>query len=84
MNFPMLETLQPHLDPLTHFELRVAKRADELAAAGSIKTSLNLMCWLQAEYELLSEMGLPTRTHGSAAASSLGSFADFKKAAISA
>jgi hypothetical protein len=41
-------------DPLTALQLQVARRADELAAAGQRRSLLNLSCWLQAEEEILS------------------------------
>jgi|HubBroStandDraft_1064217.scaffolds.fasta_scaffold1084790_1 hypothetical protein len=37
---------------LFELQLRVARRADELAQAGSSKSSLNLHCWLLAEAEV--------------------------------
>jgi len=40
-------------DELTQLELRIARRADELAAMGLGCTKLKLSCWLQAEEELL-------------------------------
>lgn len=44
---------QSFLDPLTTLQLQVARRADELAASGQRRSTLNLSCWLQAEEEML-------------------------------
>jgi hypothetical protein len=38
--------------------LKIAQRADELAAADPNRTYLNLRCWLQAEQEVLGEAGM--------------------------
>lgn len=43
----------PHDDPLLELQLRVARRADELARVRFVPTDLNLHCWLQAEEEIL-------------------------------
>ncbi len=43
----------PLEDALTSLELEVARRADELARARPLATSLNLHCWLLAEAEVL-------------------------------
>jgi hypothetical protein len=40
-------------DPLLDLEMRVARRADELARANTLSTGLNLHCWLVAEAEVL-------------------------------
>lgn len=40
-------------DLLTDIQLRVARRADELARARRAHTSLDLDCWLIAETEVL-------------------------------
>lgn len=40
------------IDALTELQLRVARRADELAASQGWRTQLNLACWLQAEQEI--------------------------------
>jgi len=40
-------------DPLTELQLRVARRADELARSATAHSSLNLRYWLQAEHEVL-------------------------------
>jgi len=40
-------------DPLIELELRVARRADELARSAITQTSINLRHWLQAEQEIL-------------------------------
>jgi hypothetical protein len=44
-------------DAFTQLQLRVARRADELARDTSILTPLNLHCWLMAESELMSRPG---------------------------
>lgn len=43
----------PEADPLLDLEIRVARRADELAQAHTMRTGLNLHCWLVAEAEVL-------------------------------
>ncbi|MEO6004851.1 MAG: hypothetical protein ABIZ04_24295 [Opitutus sp.] len=43
-------------DGLLHLQLRVARRADELAATRERGTILNLHCWLLAETEVLGSM----------------------------
>lgn len=58
VSFPDTPSLATHRetfeDPLEDLQLRVARRADELAAAvASSRTPLNLLCWLQAEEEIL-------------------------------
>lgn len=40
-------------DELTLLQLRVARRADEIARELPIQTSLNLHCWLIAETEMI-------------------------------
>jgi hypothetical protein len=40
-------------DPLLQLELRIARRADELARTAAVRTALNLRHWLQAEEEIL-------------------------------
>jgi hypothetical protein len=40
-------------DALSQLQLRVARRADELARDSKVATSLNLHCWLAAESELI-------------------------------
>jgi hypothetical protein len=40
-------------DPLTEIELRIARRADELARECEVHTSMDLQCWLRAEAEIL-------------------------------
>jgi hypothetical protein len=40
-------------DPLLQLELRIARRADELARSAAARTALNLRHWLQAEEEIL-------------------------------
>lgn len=39
-------------EPLAELELQIARRADELAATRVARSSLNLVCWLQAEQEI--------------------------------
>jgi hypothetical protein len=56
MSFPNLDTLAALSDELTQLELRIARRADELAARGFGCTRLKLSCWLQAEEELLGRL----------------------------
>lgn len=43
----------PGLESLAELELQIARRADELAATRIDRSSLNLVCWLQAEQEIL-------------------------------
>lgn len=43
----------PEADPLLDLEMRVARRADELARSQAMPTGLNLHCWLVAEAEVL-------------------------------
>lgn len=50
-----LERSAARLARLTELQLKVARRADELARAGGWGTNLNLGCWLQAELEILPE-----------------------------
>lgn len=45
-------------DSLLELELRIARRADELTRAQGIADSINLHCWLVAEYEVLGPEGL--------------------------
>src|SRR5882757_9251960 len=45
-------------DPLVALQLQVARRADELAAARAVHTAFNLPCWLQAEQEILGNVGM--------------------------
>ncbi len=52
MNYPCLNGL----DPLAELQLRVARRADQLATARRDRSLLNLPCWLQAEEEILGSM----------------------------
>lgn len=46
-------------DPLTQLQLQVARRADELAARGSAHPPLYLLCWMQAEDEILRQHRIP-------------------------
>lgn len=48
----------PPADTLLELELRVARRADELARLPSDEKPLNLECWLRAEAEVLSDFPL--------------------------
>lgn len=62
------ETQQSAEDSLVDLQLRIARRADELAAATHGRTPLNLLCWLQAEEEILHRLrsaghGQTFRTH---------------------
>ena len=43
-------------DPLQELQLRIARRADRLAASSPLRTRLNLHCWTEAEQEIL---GIP-------------------------
>lgn len=45
-------------DLLMELELRIARRADELTLAQGVANSLNLHCWLVAEYEVFGPAGL--------------------------
>ena len=49
---PDQATLTPSSEPLADLELQIARRADELAATRVDRSSLNLVCWLQAEHEI--------------------------------
>jgi len=44
-------------DALSQLQLRVARRADELARDNKIVTPLNLHCWMMAESELIDGAG---------------------------
>lgn len=44
-------------DALSQLQLRVARRADELAKESKVTTQLNLQCWLMAESELIDGAG---------------------------
>ena len=46
-------------DALTEIELRVARRADELARERETHTPLDLDCWLLAEAEILRTLAEP-------------------------
>lgn len=48
----------PPSDTLLELELRVARRADELARLPADEKPLNLECWLQAEAEIFSDFPL--------------------------
>ena len=50
---PQQMMAQPGFEPLAELELQIARRADELAATRLDRSSLNLVCWLQAEQEIL-------------------------------
>lgn len=43
-------------DPLFDFELRIARRADELAKRSAPEGAGSLQCWLLAEHEILREL----------------------------
>jgi hypothetical protein len=53
----MIDCVRPNLptslEPLADLELQIARRADELAATRVNRSSLNLVCWLEAEQEIL-------------------------------
>jgi hypothetical protein len=40
-------------DPLEEVELKIARRADQLAASSPLRTGLNLHWWTEAEREML-------------------------------
>ncbi len=40
-------------DPLEEMELKIARRADQLAASSPLRTGLNLHWWTEAEREML-------------------------------
>jgi hypothetical protein len=48
-------------DELFELQLRIARRADDIAQSRSVRTSMNLECWLLAEEEFLGCKAL-TRT----------------------
>ena len=48
----------PASDRLTHWQLRIAQRADQLAAKMARGRDQDLECWLQAEREVLVEGNL--------------------------
>jgi hypothetical protein len=48
-------------DELMLLQLRVARRADEIARERPIQTSLNLHCWLIAETEMIANENMPKR-----------------------
>jgi hypothetical protein len=50
---PQESPVPASLEPLADLELQIARRADELAATRLDRSSLNLVCWLQAEQEIL-------------------------------
>lgn len=41
------------IDELFELQLRIARRADDLARSRTVRSSLNLECWLLAEQEFL-------------------------------
>lgn len=47
---------QAEPDALAALQVRIARRADEIAAVLPGRTPLNLYCWLQAEQEILAAM----------------------------
>ncbi|HEX2861366.1 MAG TPA: hypothetical protein VHN79_06985 [Lacunisphaera sp.] len=51
-------TRDPGPDPLLDLQLQVAHRADELAINYPDRTPLHLLCWLQAEKEILGSLTL--------------------------
>jgi len=50
-------------DALSKLQLRVARRADELARNNQVVTPLNLHCWLMAEFELIDGNGCEKSPH---------------------
>jgi hypothetical protein len=44
-------------DALSHLQLRVARRADELVRESKVATPMNLHCWLMAESEMIDSAG---------------------------
>lgn len=56
----------PGYDALLDLQLRVARRADELAKAPANDAPLPLECWLQAEAEIFAEFGSSTASHAHA------------------
>lgn len=55
----------PPADTLLELELRVARRADELARQAPDEKPLNLECWLQAEAEIFAEFRSPPLRYSS-------------------
>jgi hypothetical protein len=55
----MNEDAELQSEPLSQLQLRIARRADELARDSKVVTPLNLHCWLTAESELLRSEGAP-------------------------
>jgi hypothetical protein len=49
----MDQSVEIPTDELSQLQLRVARRADELARDGNMGASLGLHCWLLAESELI-------------------------------
>ena len=54
-HFMTLDSSVGTIDPLLDLELRVARRADELARIQVENTALNLHCWLCAEQEIMGD-----------------------------
>jgi hypothetical protein len=52
---PTARTSQGGLDVLTDLEVRIARRADQIAAAQPTRPGSNLYCWLTAEHEILAK-----------------------------
>jgi hypothetical protein len=46
-------TASSSLDVLTELEVRIARRADQIAAVQPVSPGSNLFCWLTAEHEIL-------------------------------
>jgi hypothetical protein len=46
-------------DALSLLQLRIARRADELARGSTVITPLNLHCWFMAESEIIHDDILP-------------------------
>jgi hypothetical protein len=52
-NEPVVRTAQGDLDVLTDLEVKIARRADQIAAEQPSRPGSNLYCWLTAEHEIL-------------------------------
>jgi hypothetical protein len=46
-------------DLLSHLQLRIARRADELVRDCKVLTPLNLHCWFTAESEIMKDTDIP-------------------------
>jgi hypothetical protein len=50
---PTVRTVEGSLDVLTDLEVKIARRADQIAASQPVRPGSNLFCWLTAEHEIL-------------------------------